>query len=62
MLAEYEFLNINSLHVSFKIFWFAAGGIHVFLTVNILINFCFVPLTPMKYRMENFGGIDGLIC
>ena len=25
MLAEYEFLNINSLNVSFKILWFASN-------------------------------------
>ena len=47
MLAEYEFLNINSIDVSFKILWFAAGAIHVFLTVDILTNFCFVSVTPI---------------
>ena len=54
MLAEYEFLYINSLNVSFKILWFETGGIHIFLTVNILINFCFVPLIPMKHKNGKF--------
>ena len=31
MLAEYEFLYINSLNVSFKILLLTAGGISVFL-------------------------------
>ena len=57
MLAEYEFLNINSLNVSFKILWSAAGGIHVFLTANILINFCFAPLT-LDYRKRYRGSLQ----